>query len=150
MSDDPRIVVRTFLDGLPNTIKSGLLSSVAGFYSGRPLLDAVQANSVIAEALQSEDALASPRALAFLCASIDHVLIRPSTHAEIGETFLERAAKDTGDKGLESAVLGEPLRERHFQQVHADWAALRANQLSAQKIVDFQYNLLKTLLSSLK
>lgn len=150
MSDDPRIVVRTFLDGLPTTIKNGLLSSVAGFYSGRPRLDTVQANSVIAEALQSEDVLISPRALVFLCASIDHVLTRTSTHTEIGVKLLKRAAENTGSKNLESAVLGEPLRAKHFRQIHADWARLKVDQLSTQRIVNHEYNLLKTLLSSLK
>jgi hypothetical protein len=149
MSNDPRIVIRAFLDKLPATIKDGLLSSVASFFSGRPLLDIVQANSVIAEALQLEDVLASSRALAFLCASIDHVLTRTSTHSEIGKKVLKYVAEGMGDKDLESAVLGVPLRARHFQQAQADWATLRSDQLSAQRLVDHEYSLLTKLLSSL-
>jgi hypothetical protein len=150
MSDDLRVVVGTYLDGLPATIRSGLINSIAVFYSGRQPLSVTQAETVVADALKSEDMVTAPRAVLFLCASIDHVLTRASTHAEVSSQILKRAAEDTGSKGLATEVLAEPLKEKHFQQAREDWNRLRENQLSAQKIVDYEYILLKRLLSSLR
>jgi hypothetical protein len=150
MADDVQATISSFINGLPATIKPGLVATIAGFYSGRPSLDTAQAESIIAEALQSQDVLAAPRALAFLCAAVDHVLVRDSAHRELGINVLKRAAQDTGNKNLESAVLGEPLRGKHLEQARADWNLLRSDQLSVQRIVDYEYNLLRKTLSALR
>ena len=150
MADDPRVLLQDFLDKLPASIKDGLTSSIAIFYSGShgQNITMEQSKLIIKNALQDEEDIFSvPRKLSFLCASIDHVLTRSSV---AGENILKRAAEKTDNKQLRAAVLSEPLREKHSQHVRAEWAKLRSSRLSAQKIVDFEYILLRKLLLSLK
>ena len=102
MNDDPRILVRVFLDNLPATIKSGVVSSIASIYSGQHsvVLNVPQAEIIIAEALKLEHPLAASRAIVFLCATIDHVLTRGLTHSEKGSSLLQKIAQASGDKKL--------------------------------------------------
>ena len=132
-----------FVSGLPQTIRNDILLFVVMYSGCAPAAQIERDPDQDFVELMRQFLLRQPSdidtigAVLRTIAALDFVIPRAVETSRRTEAIAAKLADKFPEK-IERIRMGLPLRQRHYDQVMADWRDLRANSITARTLLDFE------------
>ncbi|ADE12172.1 hypothetical protein [Sideroxydans lithotrophicus] len=137
--DDPRSLLISFLEGLPQTIRTEAFLFIIVYAIGTDVPDNREDFESVVRDYLSKSGIRGIGAVICAIAVIDHHFFDVAAKFEAAESMLKELSCSKPDFPQDS-LLSIPLRRRHADLALEDWQKLRATKLTARKLQDFEYS----------